>query len=172
VSWVCGTKRSPPTSDRACPYVCACVERGWLAAQRYDGAGPVPFAVRSLPALNVSLGRPSTLASGCSTLRETWPRSAFARSTRPSFLFCDVLSSLSHTHHGHPAHTPSCCECCELLVTLTRLACCCHHLDQRCPTRCVCVCHAVVPSYPPCRTDPRSTHAHGVRNVSWPRSLG
>jgi hypothetical protein len=55
-------------------------------------------AVRSLPVSNVSLGRPSTLISGCSAPRETWPHSAFARSTRHSFLFCDILSSRSHTH--------------------------------------------------------------------------
>ena len=120
VSWMCGTKRSLPISDRAYPYVCV---------------GHVPFAVGSLHVSNASLGSPSPHASGCSTPPETWPHSAFARSTRPSFLLRCFELALAHLYHGHPAHTSS-----WMLF------------------------HAVVTSYPPCRTDPRSTHAFRARH--------
>jgi hypothetical protein len=84
--------------------------------------------------------------------------------TRLAFLYTLLRRfelALAHAYPGHPAHTPSLCP--ELRVTLTFLACCCHILEQCCPTRCVCVFHAVVPSYPPCRSNPRSTHAPHTR---------
>jgi hypothetical protein len=58
-----------------------------------------PWCGAITPSVECLTRRPSTLASGCSAPRETsWPHSAFAHSTRYSFLFCDVLSSRSHTH--------------------------------------------------------------------------
>jgi hypothetical protein len=87
VSWVCGTKRSPPVTARARTCVLAWSGGGW---QRSDTM--LLVLCGEITPLNGSRGRLSTLASGYSTLRETWPHSAYARSTRPSFLFCDVLT--------------------------------------------------------------------------------